>query len=207
MCRRPKQNIHHVPQANVTHRLRNDEAAQRLRIRHAPQANVTLQIPPEMCMILSDAVRKRYTDQGLLMEAYMPGTGIARTAGKKNSDRSSRNHRHAVGTGPRQPRGHVDRDLPDDRTTTLPNTDPAFRDYVRSTYELPAPCPRFGTGEAKGGLLPESVRGYDLMILTDVCNYSLTYRMNGFDQPHVARRPFPGSEAESSPPSTGKRAG
>ncbi|MCI2048428.1 MAG: ribose-phosphate pyrophosphokinase [Lachnospiraceae bacterium] len=57
--------------------------------------------------------------------------------------------------------------------------DPAFRDYVRSTYELPAPCPRFGTGEAKA-LLPESVRGYDLMILTDVCNYSLTYKMNGF---------------------------
>lgn len=57
--------------------------------------------------------------------------------------------------------------------------DPAFRDYVRDSYCIPVEIPRFGTGEAKA-VLPESVRGYDIMILVDVCNHSLTYRMNGF---------------------------
>ena len=37
---------------------------------------------------------------------------------------------------------------------------------------------RFGSGEAKG-VIDESVRGMDLYILVDVCNYSLTYSMSG----------------------------
>ncbi|MCR4708032.1 MAG: ribose-phosphate pyrophosphokinase [Clostridiales bacterium] len=39
-------------------------------------------------------------------------------------------------------------------------------------------CPRFASGEAKG-ILKESVRERDLYILVDICNSSLTYRMNG----------------------------
>ena len=39
-------------------------------------------------------------------------------------------------------------------------------------------CPRFASGEAKG-ILKESVRERDLFILVDVCNSSLSYRMNG----------------------------
>ncbi len=57
--------------------------------------------------------------------------------------------------------------------------DPAFRDYAKDTYIIEPKLSRFGTGEAKASL-PDSVRGKDIMILTDVCNYSLTYRMNGF---------------------------
>ena len=38
-------------------------------------------------------------------------------------------------------------------------------------------CPRFGSG-AKG-MFGESIRGKDLFIMVDVCNYSLTYTVNG----------------------------
>jgi len=41
-------------------------------------------------------------------------------------------------------------------------------------------CPRFATGEAKG-MLDQSVRGYDLYILCDIFNYSVTYKMYGQD--------------------------
>ena len=40
--------------------------------------------------------------------------------------------------------------------------------------------PRFGSGEAKGVIL-ESVRGTDLYLLVDVCNYSLTYSLCGHE--------------------------
>ncbi|MCR5487793.1 MAG: ribose-phosphate pyrophosphokinase [Lachnospiraceae bacterium] len=43
---------------------------------------------------------------------------------------------------------------------------------------IPVECPRFGSGEGKG-LLKESVRERDLYILVDVCNSSLTYKMDG----------------------------
>ena len=39
--------------------------------------------------------------------------------------------------------------------------------------------PRSGSGEAKGRIL-ESVRGVDLFILVDVCNYSITYKVCGW---------------------------
>ena len=39
--------------------------------------------------------------------------------------------------------------------------------------------PRFGTGEAKG-VIKESVRGYDLYLMVDVTNYSLTYSVCGY---------------------------
>lgn len=56
----------------------------------------------------------------------------------------------------------------------------AFADYKRDSYLLEASCPRFGTGEAKG-LIKESVRGTDLYLLVDVCNYSLTYKVCGHE--------------------------
>ncbi len=51
-------------------------------------------------------------------------------------------------------------------------------DYSRDHYLLDTKCPRFGSGEAKG-IIHESVRGDDLYILVDVCNYSLTYTVCG----------------------------
>ncbi len=57
--------------------------------------------------------------------------------------------------------------------------DPAIQGYKKDSYLVKVRCPRFGTGEAKG-VFDESVRGKDLFILVDVCNNSLTYRMNGF---------------------------
>ena len=57
--------------------------------------------------------------------------------------------------------------------------DPAFYGYMEDNYLFEADCPRFGSGEGKA-LLNHSVRGKDIFILTDVCNHSLTYSMNGF---------------------------
>lgn len=54
----------------------------------------------------------------------------------------------------------------------------AFAGYQRDSYIIGARTPRFGTGEAKGELT-ESVRGDDLYIMVDVCNYSLTYSLCG----------------------------
>lgn len=52
--------------------------------------------------------------------------------------------------------------------------------YARDTFIIKAETPRFGSGEGKG-TLKESVRGNDLYLLVDVCNYSITYRINQFD--------------------------
>ena len=54
----------------------------------------------------------------------------------------------------------------------------AFAGYQRDSYIITSKAPRFGSGEGKGVLL-ESVRGNDLYIMVDVCNYSLTYNMGG----------------------------
>ena len=54
----------------------------------------------------------------------------------------------------------------------------AFSGYQRDSYILNAITPRFGSGEGKG-LILESVRGDDLYIMVDVCNYSLTYSLFG----------------------------
>lgn len=54
----------------------------------------------------------------------------------------------------------------------------AFSGYQRDSYLIGARAPRFGTGEAKG-TLTESVRGDDLYIMVDVCNYDLTYSLCG----------------------------
>ncbi len=52
--------------------------------------------------------------------------------------------------------------------------------YVRDSFLIEADTPRFGSGEAKG-VIRESIRGDDLYILVDVMNYSVTYRMSGFE--------------------------
>lgn len=46
------------------------------------------------------------------------------------------------------------------------------------TFLLDTTCPRFASGEAKG-VINETVRGYDLYIICDVFNYSVTYKMYG----------------------------
>ncbi|MBQ6696586.1 MAG: ribose-phosphate pyrophosphokinase [Lachnospiraceae bacterium] len=56
----------------------------------------------------------------------------------------------------------------------------AFSGYQRDSYLLNAKVPRFGSGEAKGMIL-QSVRGVDLYLLVDVCNYSLTYSLCGHE--------------------------
>ncbi|MCI9238832.1 ribose-phosphate pyrophosphokinase [Lachnospiraceae bacterium 50-23] len=55
---------------------------------------------------------------------------------------------------------------------------PLFSSYQCDNYLVECHCPRFGTGEAKGSLC-SSVRGKDLFVMVDVCNYSLTYTVNG----------------------------
>ena len=59
-------------------------------------------------------------------------------------------------------------------------SDPAFKDYRRDSYIISTTVPRFGTGEAKG-VIKESVRGYDLYLMVDVTNYSLTYSVCGHE--------------------------
>ncbi len=54
----------------------------------------------------------------------------------------------------------------------------AFSGYQRDSYILEANTPRFGSGEGKG-TIEESVRGDDLYIMVDVCNYSLSYSLFG----------------------------
>ena len=54
--------------------------------------------------------------------------------------------------------------------------------YVEDSYILPVDLNRYGGGEAKA-ILPKTVRGYDLYIMVDVCNYSLEYALNGHMNP------------------------
>lgn len=56
--------------------------------------------------------------------------------------------------------------------------DVVFSGYERDNYLIDARVSRFGSGEAKG-IIGESVRGKDIYIMVDVCNYSLTYSLSG----------------------------
>ena len=58
--------------------------------------------------------------------------------------------------------------------------DPAFHGYKEDNYLLEYELPRFGSGESKA-LIKESIRGKDIFILVDVCNHSVTYKMNGYE--------------------------
>ena len=55
----------------------------------------------------------------------------------------------------------------------------AFEGYQRDSYTIDVQNPRFGSGEGKC-VNSESVRGDDIYILVDVCNYSLTYPIGKF---------------------------
>ena len=55
----------------------------------------------------------------------------------------------------------------------------SFAGYKRDSYILDAKTPRFGSGEGKG-VLNDSVRGSDLYIMVDVCNYSIEYSLCGY---------------------------
>lgn len=62
---------------------------------------------------------------------------------------------------------------------SIAKNDPSFQGYAESNYLVDVACPRFGTGEGKA-VFNESIRGKDLFFLVDVCNHSITYKMNGF---------------------------
>ncbi|MCR4590625.1 MAG: ribose-phosphate pyrophosphokinase [Lachnospiraceae bacterium] len=55
-----------------------------------------------------------------------------------------------------------------------------FQGYQRDSYIINTSISRFGTGEAKG-TINESIRGMDLFLLCDICNYSLTYSLCGHE--------------------------
>ncbi|HIZ21597.1 MAG TPA: ribose-phosphate pyrophosphokinase [Candidatus Blautia faecigallinarum] len=55
----------------------------------------------------------------------------------------------------------------------------AFEGYRRDSYIISAKIPRFGSGEAKC-MISESVRGDDIYLMVDVCNYSMTYRIGPY---------------------------
>lgn len=56
--------------------------------------------------------------------------------------------------------------------------DVAFSGYEKNSYIIDTKVPRFGSGEAKG-IITSSVRGKDLYLMVDVCNYSVTYSLTG----------------------------
>lgn len=51
-----------------------------------------------------------------------------------------------------------------------------LKGYHRDSYILSATFPRFSTGEGKA-VINESIRGYDLFIISDCFNYSVKYKM------------------------------
>ncbi len=55
----------------------------------------------------------------------------------------------------------------------------SFEGYHRDSYLIPVSNPRFGSGEGKC-VVTESVRGDDVYILLDVCNYSLSYSIGKY---------------------------
>ncbi len=58
----------------------------------------------------------------------------------------------------------------------------AFFGYQRESYLIDISNPRFGSGEGKA-VINDTVRGYDLYIVTDCFNYSVTYNMYGMTVP------------------------
>ncbi len=61
-----------------------------------------------------------------------------------------------------------------------PEHENIFAPHIKESFQIEHSCPRFGSGEAKG-MIKSTIRGMDLFILTDVCNYSLTYSVNGYE--------------------------
>ncbi len=55
---------------------------------------------------------------------------------------------------------------------------PQLSGYVRDNYLIRTETPRFGSGEGKATIY-DSIRGDDIFLLLDVCNYSITYTLRG----------------------------
>ena len=55
----------------------------------------------------------------------------------------------------------------------------SFEGYQRDSYTIQVQTPRFGSGEGKC-VISESVRGEDVYILVDVCNYSMSYPIGNY---------------------------
>ena len=51
---------------------------------------------------------------------------------------------------------------------------PQLSGYVRDNYLVRTETPRFGSGEGKATIF-DTIRGHDIFLLLDVCNYSITY--------------------------------
>ena len=80
------------------------------------------------------------------------------------------------------------------------HNDIAFKEYHKESYIIEPHIPRFGSGEAKC-VINQSVRGYDLYIMVDVTNYSMTYSLCGFKACHCCgRRKSPPYHCHSSIP-------
>ena len=58
----------------------------------------------------------------------------------------------------------------------------AFYGYQRANYLIDTTVARFGSGEGKA-VINDSIRGYDLYIIVDCFNYSVTYNMYGKEVP------------------------
>jgi len=72
----------------------------------------------------------------------------------------------------------VDQHLVAQRKKLYSQENDLHQHYLKESYLLSASCPRFSTGDGKG-VIYESVRGYDIYIISDVGNYSCTYKMFG----------------------------
>lgn len=58
----------------------------------------------------------------------------------------------------------------------------AFYGYQRESYLIDTTIARFGSGEGKA-VINDTIRGYDLYIVADCFNYSVTYNMYGMQVP------------------------
>ncbi len=58
----------------------------------------------------------------------------------------------------------------------------AFYGYQRESYLIDTTIARFGSGEGKA-VINDTIRGYDLYIIVDCFNYSVTYNMYGMNVP------------------------
>ena len=58
----------------------------------------------------------------------------------------------------------------------------SFPGFSRENFELACSCPRFTSGEGKA-ILDESIRGYDIFLISDVGNYGCTLKLYGIDRP------------------------
>ncbi len=58
----------------------------------------------------------------------------------------------------------------------------SYPGFSRDSFIIPCSCPRFANGEGKA-TLHESIRRYDVFIITDIGNHGCTFKMHGFNCP------------------------